>query len=65
MSLPAIRVTGLGKQYRIGVARHRYATLRESITAAVARPFKRASDATRAAETIWALKRVDTARLQE
>ena len=62
----AIRVAGLGKQYLIGGPRPAYRTLRETLTDAVATPFRRggrllrgqaygASDAT---EVIWALRDV-------
>jgi lipopolysaccharide transport system ATP-binding protein len=54
MSAPAIRVSGLGKRYRIG-ERVRYKSLRESISNAVTRSFRgdRWTE-----ETIWALKDV-------
>ena len=62
----AISVAGLGKQYLIGGPRPAYRTLRETLTDAVATPFRRggrllrgqaygASDAT---EVIWALRDV-------
>ncbi len=38
---PAIRVEGLGKQYRIGAPQAAYSTLRESVVDAVRSPFKR------------------------
>jgi lipopolysaccharide transport system ATP-binding protein len=67
MSDVAIRVEGLGKQYRIGVAqggRYRYRTIRETLVDAAKGPFRRAGRIIRgqsAAElddTIWALKDV-------
>ncbi len=54
MSAPAIRVSGLGKRYRIG-ERVRYKSLRETISNAVTRTFR---GGRRAEETIWALKDV-------
>jgi len=54
LSAPAIRVSGLGKRYRIG-ERVRYKSLRESISNAVTRTFR---GGRRAEETIWALKDV-------
>ncbi len=54
MSLPAIRASGVSKQFRIG-ERVRYKSLRESLVNAVAAPFRRAG---RTAETIWALRDV-------
>ena len=53
MSEPAIRVTGLGKQYRIGVARQRYATLRETITEA----FRRVGRYSRSGEVVGVIGR--------
>lgn len=66
MSDIAIRVEGLSKQYRIGARQERYKALRDSITEAMAAPFRRAASllrgqATGAAElneTIWALRDV-------
>src|SRR5690554_5474267 len=66
MSNLALRVEGLGKMYRIGGKQERYATLRDTLTDAVAAPFKRArslmhGEAYGAAglkEEIWALKDV-------
>ncbi len=66
MSDIAIRVEGLSKQYRIGGKQERYRTLRDTLTDAVAAPFRRAGrllrgEATGAAgldQTIWALKDV-------
>jgi len=60
----AIRVENLSKQYRIGGPQARYKTIRESLTQAVAAPFRRLSSVVRgqssavANETIWALKDV-------
>jgi len=60
----AIRVENLSKQYRIGGPQARYKTIRESLTEAVAAPFRRLSSVVRgqssavANETIWALKDV-------
>lgn len=66
MSDVAIRVEGVGKMYRIGGTQERYRTLRDSITDALAAPFKRAYSLLRGQpygaagleETIWALKNV-------
>jgi lipopolysaccharide transport system ATP-binding protein len=66
MSDIAIRVEGLGKQYRIG-RRERYRTLRDTLSDAVAAPVRRLRSALRgvdreqennAASVIWALKNV-------
>ena len=54
MSSPAIRVSGLGKRYRIG-ERVRYKSLRESLANAVTRTLR---GERRPHETIWALKDV-------
>jgi lipopolysaccharide transport system ATP-binding protein len=62
----AIRVFGLGKQYRIGASRARYQTFRETATEALAAPFRKAGRLLRgrtdaaagSAELIWALKDV-------
>jgi len=60
----AIRVEDLSKQYRIGCPQARYKTIRESLTEAVAAPFRRLSSVVRGQssavsnETIWALKDV-------
>jgi len=55
----AIRVDGLGKQYRIGT-RERYHSLRDSLSRAVTRLFRPTRDASQkpSADTIWALKDV-------
>jgi len=66
MSNIAIRVENLSKQYRIGGKQERYKTLRDTLTDAIAAPFRRAGrllrgQATSAAElneTIWALKEI-------
>jgi lipopolysaccharide transport system ATP-binding protein len=64
MSDIAIRVEGLGKQYRIGGKQERYKTLRDTLTDAVTSPFRRLSSVVRgqssavADETIWVLKDV-------
>ena len=53
MSVPAIRVRGLGKKYRLGASVSGYRTLRESLASRLSRrrPEQRA-------ETIWALRGV-------
>jgi lipopolysaccharide transport system ATP-binding protein len=64
MSNIAIRVQGIGKQYRIGGRQDQYRSLRDSIMDALVAPFRRAGkllrgQATGAAEldeTFWALK---------
>ena len=63
MSQVAIRVQGIGKQYRLGGGPRTYGTLRESLTSAVTAPVRwiRSSNSRghrRASETIWALKDV-------
>jgi lipopolysaccharide transport system ATP-binding protein len=55
MSDTAIRIEGLGKQYRIGGKKERYKTLRDTLTDALVSPFRRAA---KPDETIWALKDV-------
>src|SRR5205823_8450324 len=65
MSEIAIRVAGLGKQYRIG-QRERYKSLRESIMGGLALPYRRLRSALQSANgqphngssSIWALKDV-------
>ena len=64
MSDVVVRVDKLGKQYQIGALRPRCKTLRESLTGAMASPFRhffhrggRASDSGQT-DTIWALKDV-------
>jgi lipopolysaccharide transport system ATP-binding protein len=60
----AFRAEGLSKQYRIGGKQERYKTLRDTLTDAVAAPFRRLSSVVRghasaaSNETIWALKDV-------
>jgi lipopolysaccharide transport system ATP-binding protein len=64
MSDVAIRVEGLGKQYRIGARRPSYGSLRETLTEAVTTPFKRLSRngnghlGSLSSGTIWALRDV-------
>ncbi len=59
-----IRVNGLGKQYQIGAKQARYSTLRERLSAAFTRPFRRLMPSANQLgtndryETIWALKDV-------
>lgn len=47
MSDLAIKVEGISKQYRIGVRRSKYKTLRESLVETAAAPFRRMNDALR------------------
>jgi len=62
----AIRVEGIGKQYRIGSKRAAYGTLRDSLAGAFAGPLRRARKLFRGsdigsgelADTIWALRDV-------
>jgi lipopolysaccharide transport system ATP-binding protein len=64
MSEVAMRVEGISKQYHIGQERHRYRTLRDTIAAAAAAPFRtlrsafrHATDEDRPSDgTIWAVK---------
>jgi lipopolysaccharide transport system ATP-binding protein len=66
MSNLALRVDGLGKMYRIGGKQEAYHTLRDTLTDAVAAPFRRARSLIRGEaygaaglkEEIWALKDV-------
>src|SRR6476469_3896098 len=50
----AIQVRSLGKQYRLGTARARYKTIRDSITSVVTAPFRR--NAQQRHELFWALR---------
>lgn len=58
----AIRVEGLGKQYRIGGRPEKYKTVRESLVSAASAPVKRVRNAIRgraldsSSETFWALQ---------
>jgi lipopolysaccharide transport system ATP-binding protein len=62
MSALAIRVSHLGKQYRIGKAPERYGTLRDSVAGMLKAPFQRIRHGFMPVEddvdTIWALKDV-------
>ncbi len=61
MSNVAIRAENLGKLYRIGAKQERYRTIRESVTVAIASPFRRLFNTyskTQDANSIWALKDV-------
>jgi lipopolysaccharide transport system ATP-binding protein len=61
MTLPAIRIDRLGKQYLLGARGPAYRTFREAIMAAVAAPlgrFRHLAGGTGQAERIWALKEV-------
>lgn len=56
---PIIKVDRLGKQYRLGRRRARYATLREALAGAVRAPFRSLGGTGRATgDTLWALKDV-------
>lgn len=56
---PIIKIKNLGKQYRIGVRRAPYATIRESLIGAVRAPFKRRKSGNPASsEFVWALRDV-------
>jgi len=66
MSDVVIRTEGLSKQYRIGARHEGYRTFRDTLTDALAAPFRRASKLMRGQpygaaemdETIWALKHI-------
>src|SRR5262245_7406081 len=61
MTKPAIRVEGLGKQYRIGVPDETPETLREAVATAVGAPFsylRRMMRPPTEAETLWAVRNV-------
>ncbi len=66
MSNLAIKVEGLGKEYRIGAAPERYKTFRDAIIRTATGPFRRARELLRGGaygasgldQTIWALKDV-------
>lgn len=62
MSDIAIKVEGLGKQYRLGVTREKYYSLRDSIMNTIKSPFRKFSrisgKAGRENEMFWALKDV-------
>lgn len=55
---PIIKVEGLGKQYRVGSRLQNFATLRDSISAAVRKPLA-ALRPNGHSETFWALRDVD------
>lgn len=58
----AIRVSGLGKMYRIGGALEKHATLRDAVMNAVRKPLMRIRHpgaATSRMETLWALRDID------
>lgn len=65
MSDLAIRVSGLGKQYRLGAAPERYRTLRDSIVDAAGAPLRMLRSGLRGErtsperETIWALQDIN------
>src|SRR3990167_1505269 len=60
----AIRIEGIGKEYRIGSAPERYGSLRDTITNAAKAPFRRLGSVLRgqssvvSARTFWALRDV-------
>jgi len=57
---PIVRVTNVGKQYRIGARQAAYSTLRETMTGAVRAPLKHLRLNGRGdPETVWALKDVN------
>jgi len=61
MTLPAIRIDRLGKQYRLGERAAAYRTLRETIMDVLTAPWRRLarlSGTSKEAATIWALKDV-------
>ena len=58
MSDIAIKVVGIGKQYRIGATVSNYRTLRETITEAIAAPIRSLRTGSFYSEKIWALKDV-------
>jgi lipopolysaccharide transport system ATP-binding protein len=64
MSRPAISIEDLGKQYRIGLKKAAYSTLRESIVGALASPVRRFRELSghsanpTGADTFWALRHV-------
>ncbi|MGE0043968.1 MAG: polysaccharide ABC transporter ATP-binding protein [Vicinamibacterales bacterium] len=64
MSTAAIRVEGLGKQYRLGAKQERYRSMRDTIARGVAAPFRRLGQVLRGHSsvetdrTLWALSDV-------
>jgi lipopolysaccharide transport system ATP-binding protein len=63
MTHPAIRVEGIGKQYRIGERHAAYGTLRDSLAHALTSPFRRlrrggSARTAKSREMIWALKNI-------
>jgi lipopolysaccharide transport system ATP-binding protein len=62
MSPPAIRISGLGKQYRIGGRPERYASLRDTVVKTAKAPFQRMAAVMRgqssvlSTTTFWALR---------
>src|SRR5437763_10968422 len=56
---PIIKAEGVSKQYRIGVRKEEYPTLRDALAAALRAPLRRArGGGVRAAQKFWALKDV-------
>lgn len=61
MTRPAIKVTSLSKEYRIGAREQGQESFREMLTGAVTAPFRRLrrpGDAATDSETLWALRNV-------
>jgi len=56
---PIIKVTNVGKQYRIGVRQEPYSTIREALSGAVRAPFRHLRRNGPAREKFWALKGID------
>ncbi|NPA93245.1 MAG: ABC transporter ATP-binding protein [Chloroflexi bacterium] len=54
----ALRVHDLGKRYRLGLQMDAYATLRDVIAQALARPFHRKTQPKTEEDTLWALRHV-------
>src|SRR5262245_11722480 len=61
MTIPAIRIEGIGKKYRIGARANGYTTFREALSSLALNPWRRlsSSDEELAANNLfWALKDV-------
>src|SRR5687768_3802364 len=59
MRTPAIRISNLGKRYRIGVQQERYKTFRDAVASFAAAPFRRGARHGHSESTIWALRNLD------
>jgi lipopolysaccharide transport system ATP-binding protein len=56
---PIIKVENLGKQYRIGMRRAAYSTLRETLATIISAPINRLRGIRSSSDIVWALKNVN------